>query len=195
MLGNGYGSRTAVICGLVLAVFFFGAGCERQVPVPTIETVRTQDGPDQETWEPELFLSEEGRPRLHLRAPYMAYFDRADSTHMVLSSLNDTTRVHAYIFDSQGDSSATVLADRILFYDRERRMVARGNVIVTAREGRRIESEHLEWSEFQKTIHTPGFARITMPDRDLQGYGLNADEELSNVRLSNVTGIVLIDDR
>ncbi len=179
---------------LVLPLVWLILGCERLVPVPTVESVEAQDGPDQETWTPRLFLSEEGRPRLHLQAPYMAYYDRGDSTYMVLSSLNDSSRVHAFIFDSLGDSSATVLADRILFYDRERRMVATGNVIVVAREGRRIESEQLEWSEFQRTIHTPGFARITMPDRNIQGYGLDADEELNNVSLSNVTGVVMIED-
>ena len=170
------------------------AGCERRVPTPTVEEIRTVDGPDQETWSPELFLSEEGRPRVHLRGAYMAYYDRPDSSYMVLSGLEPGDRVRVDIFDAVGDSAAVVLADQVTFYDRERRMIARGNVIAEAREQRRIESEQLRWSEFERSITTPGFARIYMPDRELEGYGLVADEDITNVRLSNVTGIVMIEE-
>ncbi|MBO6575234.1 MAG: LPS export ABC transporter periplasmic protein LptC [Rhodothermales bacterium] len=178
----------------LLAATLVGA-CERQVPAPTVESVvQTEDGPDQETWDPTLFLSEEGLPRVHLRASYMAYYDRGDSTYMVLSGLDDAARVRVDIFDAAGDSAAVVHADEVTFFDRERRMEARGNVIAIAREGRRIESEQLRWSEFERVITTPGFARIDMPDQQLEGYGLVADEDITNVRLRNVTGIVLIDE-
>jgi LPS export ABC transporter protein LptC len=179
---------------LLMFVLLALAGCQRRVPPPTVESVQVQDGPDQETWDPKLFLSDEGRPRLHLRAEHMAYYDRGDSTYMVLSGLTAGARVHADIFDADGDSAAVVLADRVVFYDRERRLEARGNVIVTAREGRRVESEQLEWSEFERKVTTDGFARITQPDRRLQGYGLVADEDITNVRISNLTGVVMIED-
>ena len=178
---------------LVLAIVLL-SGCTRQVPPPSIDLVQTQDGPDQETWNPKYFISEDGRPRVHIRASYMAYFDRADSTYMVLSGLDDGARVIVDIFDARGDSAAVLTADRVTFFDRERRMVARGNVVALAREGRRVESEQLEWSEFERSVSTPGFARIDMPDRQLEGYGLQADEDLTNVQLTNVTGTVLVDD-
>ena len=178
---------------IILAIALLD-GCTRSVPPPTVESVQVVDGPDQETWDPRLTLSEDGRPRLSLRAPYMAYYDRGDSTYMVLSGLDDSSRVYAEIFDADGITAAQVEADRIIFHDRERRMEARGNVIATAKEGRTVESEQLEWSEFQKTVSTNGFARITMPDRKLRGFGLMADEELLDVSLSNVTGVVLIEE-
>ena len=182
--------RIAAILLLVATL----SGCQRRVPAPTVEGVQVQDGPDQETWDPKLFLSDQGKPRLHLRAEHMAYFDRGDSTYMLLSGLTPGARVHADIFDSQGDSAAVVMADRVVFFDRERRLEARGNVIVTAREGRRVESEQLEWSEFERKVTTEGFARITQPDRRLQGYGLVADEDITNVSISNLTGVVMIED-
>ncbi|NNE69149.1 MAG: LPS export ABC transporter periplasmic protein LptC [Rhodothermales bacterium] len=180
--------------GLVLFLGLWIAGCSRQVPPPSVDVVQTQDGPDQESWNPTYFISENGLPRVHIRASYMAYFDRADSTYMVLSGLEDGARVLVDIFDAQGDSAAVLQADEVTFFDRERRMVARGNVVAQAREGRRVQSEQLEWSEFEKTVTTDGFARIDMPDRQLEGYGLQADEDLTNVRLTNVTGTVLIDE-
>jgi lipopolysaccharide export system protein LptC len=179
---------------LVWLPILFLVGCERQVPKPTVLSVQTEDGPDQESWDPIMLISEEGRPRLHLRASYMAYFDQGDSTYMVLSGLETGARVHVDIFDSAGDSAAVVLADRVIYFDRKRRLQARGNVIVTAREGRRVESEQLDWSEFERLVTTPGFARIHMPDRQMQGYGLRADEDLTNLSLNNVTGTVLIDE-
>jgi hypothetical protein len=171
-------------------------GCARRAEPVTVEEVLAGQGPAQETWEPALFISEEGEPRLHVRAPYMATYETPDSTYMLLTGLEDggPSRVEAVIFDTAGDTSAVVLADRLYYYDQNLTLEARGGVRVRTANGRRLESEHLLWSESDRQVRTPGFARIEMPDRILQGYGLVADEDLGNVRLADVTGTVILSD-
>ena len=69
----------------------------------------------------------------------MAQYETVDSTYMVLSALTETTsRVRVDIFDANGDSSATVFSNRITYFDKERRFVADGNVIVIAKDNRHI---------------------------------------------------------
>ena len=174
----------------VLIVILAGAACADREATVTVESVLREDLPDQESWDPALFISEDGMPRIHLRAAYMARYDTPDSTYMVLGGNPDSGRVRVDLFDSEGDTSAVVLADRILYFEREGRFDARGNVQATAEEGRRLSSEHLAWTEENRRISTPGFARIVTPGQTISGTGLTANEDLTDFRLARVSGII-----
>ena len=93
-----------------------------------------------------------------------------------------------------GDTSAVVHADHVTWNEDEDRLEARGNVIVDAVNGHRIESEHLRWNDMERMLRTPGFARITMDDEVWEGYGLTADEALENVELFDVTSTFEVAD-
>lgn len=133
--------------------------------------------------------SKESRPRFEIRADYRAVYERGDSSYTVLTVDSDTSGrfVTAYLFDARGDSSATLTAHRVVYYDQQERLEAEGNVVVVTTDGRRLESEHLVWLEAEREVRTPGFVRITMPDEWVQGYGLVADENLETYRLERVT--------
>lgn len=158
--------------------------------------LRTEEEPDQESWDVRLGLSEGGRPRSQILAPYMAKYEREDSSYALLRPYADNLegRVTAYLFDEQGDSSATLDANRMLYFDEDGRFEARGNVVVVTREGKRLESEHLVWHEADREVRTPGFVKITTPTERIQGYGLVSDENLDRYALSRVTGQVIVED-
>lgn len=112
-------------------------------------------------------------------------------------------RVVARIYEATaeaGDSAsgpgaaATIRADRIVYQDDERRFNAHGRVVVVTAEGKRLESEHLAWLEKERRITTPGFVKITTPVDQIQGYGLQADENLDTYNLRRVTGQVTVDE-
>ncbi len=182
-----------ILCCLIVGLL---GGCERQAAAPTMEAVRSEGAPDQESWDVRLAVSEDGLPRAHLEAPYLARYERRDSSFSLLQSPPDSLagRVTAQLFDEAGDSSATVRADRLFYYDRERRFEAQGNVVVVTPEGKRLESEHLAWREDERRVRTPGFVRITTPTERIQGYDLVADENLDNYRIARVTGEVTIEE-
>jgi len=171
------------------------AGCEMHESGVTVQTLRDDEAPTSESWSPEMHISENGLRRLHMVAGYMARYETPDSTYLVLTATNEESeRVHVYIFDVEGDSSATVISDRITYYERGRRFVAEGDVVVEAREDRWLFSEHMTWSETTSRVRTPGFATIRTPSETLSGYGLDADEDLNNFSLARVSGVVVIDN-
>ncbi|MCZ6704655.1 MAG: LPS export ABC transporter periplasmic protein LptC [Bacteroidetes bacterium] len=160
-------------------------GCgERESPV-SVASLRAEEDPDQESWNLELFISEEGLPRIHMRARYLARYERPDSTYMILSGTEDgVVRVYVDLFDAEGDSSAVVVSDRLIYYDREKRFVARGNVVVTTRDSSRLESEHLAWSEKDHKVRTAGFVRYLTPNQLVTGYEFEANEDLTEFKIS-----------
>jgi hypothetical protein len=82
----------------------------------------------------------------------------------------------------------------VVFFNQKGRYEAYGNVVVLTKEGRRLESEHLTWNQFDRTIRTRRFVRITTPSEDVRGNGLVADEDLETYQIGRFTAEVEVDD-
>lgn len=171
-------------------------GCERRASQSaSIEAVRAEGEPVQESWAMRYDVLEAGQPRVQMEAGYMARYEHEDSTYLYLQPVDTTDRqVLIHLYDDQGDSSATVTADRVRYYEDDDRFVARGDVLVVTKQGKRLLSEHLVWNEASREVTTPGYVHIISPDETIQGYGLVADEDLDTYTLSNVTGHVFRDE-
>jgi LPS export ABC transporter protein LptC len=112
----------------------------------------------------------------------MEQYQTDDSTYSVWRSMGDTTRVRMHLFDEEGDSSATVRADSLVFQEQKGVMDAYKDVVVTT-EDKRLESEHLTWQQADRKIRTRRFVRIRTPTEVVQGNGLVADENLETYQL------------
>ena len=181
--------RTFILSSLFLLL----AGCAERDRQPRQEN--NEQRPDQESWDVELAIEVDGRPRARLAAPYVARYEGTDSTFARFSPTEQRPdRIHVLVFDDAGELSATVEADRMDHYENRRMFVATGQVVVTNETGRRLEGERLIWHEADREIRSDGFVRITTPTERLQGYSLVADESLETYRLARITGQVEVED-
>lgn len=185
---------------VALCAFCLAAGCGRDPsPPPSMEDVRAEHAPTQESWDVRYYVTETpdaadaSRPRLHIEAAYMALFETPDSTYTVMHG-DSVRRVRAVMFDETGDTSAVVRATQLTLLDQESRFEARDNVIVETPDDRMLESEHLLWTEEDRQLRTSGFVRITTPTERVQGYGLTADESFDTYTLSRPTGRVVLEE-
>ncbi len=187
--------RLWLVVGLLLTVL--GAlGCERRgngARGPAADSL-APEGPDQITWEARFSMDEGGRRRAAITAQKMEQYKTEDSTYSIWRTLVDTNRVRSYVFDEQGDSSATIVADSVVFFSQEGRFEAYGNVVVTTQDGRRLNSEHLTWNQADRTIRTRRFVRITTPTERVQGNGLVADEDLETYQIGSFTAEVEVEN-
>jgi LPS export ABC transporter protein LptC len=178
-----------MLCGVMLAA------CEWQSTSQSVmRQTEVEQAPDRLTTGVDFIISEDGLPRVRIQAASMAEYEQEDSTYIVLSSDADSLgpQVLISVFDSLGNPSATIQADQVRYYRGTDQYEAQGQVVVTAPDDRRLESEHLALDEPSATIRTPGFVRITTPDEQIQGYELEADEDLSFYKLARVTGQVIV---
>jgi hypothetical protein len=186
-----------MIVPMLLALWMLGC---QDVSDVWVEEPEAGSRPVSESWNVSFFVSEsdlgaeDSRRRLHLEAAYMASFE-ADSSYTVLRSDDAQPKVHARIFDKvTGLESAMISADEIIYNDRDRRFVATGEVFVDAEGDRQLYSERLIWHERSRAVFAPGFVRIVTPRERLEGYNLDADENLDNYRLARVTGQAQIEE-
>lgn len=124
----------------------------------------------------------------------MEQYQTEDSTYSIWRSMADSARVHVYLFDEEGDSSATVTADSLVFQDQKGVLDAYRNVVVTTQDNKRLESEHLTWYQADRTIRTQRFVRIRTPSEVVQGNGLVADENLETYQLGRFSAEVDVEE-
>jgi LPS export ABC transporter protein LptC len=149
--------------------------------------------PSQSTWNARFSTRENGRRRATIRAEKMEQYQTSDSTYSVWRTLSDTARVWSYVFE-EGDSSATIIADSVAYFSDEGRFEAYGDVVVRTVDGRRLESEHLTWHQFDRKIRTRRFVEITTPTEIVRGNGLVADEDLETYQIGEFTAQVEVED-
>ena len=173
-----------------------GGGCEHRARTGeegALPDSLRRDGPSQVTVDAAFVLNEGGHRRAIIRADRMEQYKTDDSTYSVWRTLDDSARVRSFVFE-KGDSSATITADSVVFFNQEGRYEAYGNVVVVTTEGRRLESEHLTWNQSDRTIRTRRFVRITTPTEDVRGNGLVAEEDLETYQIGRFTAEVEVDD-
>lgn len=188
-----HGFITCVVGGALLLM----GGCEYRARTDG-DTVSPdsllKDGPSQVSLDAKFTMNRGGTRRAIIQADQMQQYTTDDSTYSVWRTLRDTSRVRSFVFDEQGDSSATIIADSVLYYTKEGRFEAYGNVVVETDDGKRLESEHLRWNQFDRTIRTRRFVRITTPTEDVRGNGLVADEDLETYQIGRFTAEVEVDE-
>jgi LPS export ABC transporter protein LptC len=187
----------SVLVASLLAALLFGGGCKHRTGASDQSSVESEEGPTPKhvSWDAQFTMSEGGHPRAAIAAPRMEQYRTSDSTYSVWRSMNDTTRVRLYLFDAEGDSSATLTADSLVFQDRKGLLDAYRNVVVVTESNKRLQTEHLVWRQADRKIRTRRFVRIWTPTEVVQGNGLVADEDLETYQLGRFEAEVEVEGK
>jgi len=175
-------------------------GCGRRTTSSTAAAGPDEAAPRQTSYDARFIMNQGERPRAAIAAGQMEQYSRGDSTFSLLVPAPDTMRgqtpprVTAWLFDAEGDSSATLTADSLIYHDARGRFEAFGDVVVTTQSEKRLQSEHLTWDEADRKIRTNRFVRIVTPSERVEGYGLVADEDLDTYQIGRFTAQVTIED-
>ena len=183
-------------CTLLLLLLV--AACEFERPAPEPDAATGEEGPVQESWNVHMFisrvprLSDESIRRVEMIAGHMGRYEQGDTTYQVLSGTagEDSARVLVHLYDLSGDTSATIAAERVYYYEEQQRIEAEGRVTVLTRQGSRLQTESLAWTEVDGKLRTDRFVRITSGLDEVQGQGLVAEEDLSSYELGRFTARV-----
>lgn len=186
---------TRWLIGVVLVGGLLG-GCTHRTQSGAPESTEEDRGPrpTHVSWQAKFVMSEGGRPRAIIEAPQMQQYQAPDSAYSVWRSPKDTSQVKLYLFGTQGDSTATLRADSLVFQDQKGLLDAYTNVVVVTESNKRLATEHLTWRQADRKIRTKRFVRIRTPTEVVQGNGLVADEDLDTYQIGRFSATVTVDD-
>jgi LPS export ABC transporter protein LptC len=128
-------------------------------------------------------LIEDGQRIVAVHAPFAATYNREGRSE---TDLRDS--VYVAVFDTTGSIETEVTSRSARYLGHQSEFHFKEDVIVRTRERRSLYTDYLEWSQSNRTIHTPDFVIIVTETDSITGYGLNGTDDLVSYRLTEVTG-------
>ncbi|MFH1278678.1 MAG: LPS export ABC transporter periplasmic protein LptC [Candidatus Eisenbacteria bacterium] len=168
------GTRRRLIVSLAAALFVLPLACKPS----GVERDSPGEGGDLPVQETKV------RKWVEYRGGKMVWEFRGD----VVRYFQDPERVEAdgvvIDFYDDGEEYASTLTAASGSIDRGTSdMTARGNVVVDARNGTRLESEMIRWDDEKEIITTDEFVTIIRGKRRITGWGLRADPALEDTEI------------
>lgn len=120
----------------------------------------------------------------------------ADTAYLYEGSQEwDLIGVTVYFFDATGQQTSTVTSDEGTYDQRTKDMEARGNVVGTTPDGRRLTTSIMKYVNATDQLEGPEPFVFTAPDENMRGASFIADPDFTRVRITNVRGTPGIRDR
>jgi LPS export ABC transporter protein LptC len=167
-----------ILAILILSALIFGCAEKNEIKAPGMvadSVAVTKARPDQQLRNARIYLYNQAVRTTDIQADYIEKYERQDS------SLAWVLRVG--FFDSTGKEISNLVSDSGLVRERTGLMIANGHVVVVTEDSSRLETEQLVWNAREDKIKTDKFVRIVQHGDTLTGYGLEADQRLTRIKI------------
>lgn len=166
-----------VIAGLIFVLALESmAGCEREKSAQHYQ-VRTGPMPDQVLADFEITETSTGQKEWKMKADTAYFFESTkiiETRHMVIT-----------FFDEKGEVKSVLHAKRGRINRSNDDMEAMGDVVMTSRDGTRLETQSLLWSSSMRQIMTEDSVKIVRQGDELSGWGFSGDPDLGTFTIKS----------
>ena len=164
-----------------LALLLASSGCEERIKPSVLSEMKDRELPSHESWNSTITFSDSGKIKAVLRVGHLEKYEERQTT-----ILDGGLQVD--FFDADGHHTSVLTAVGGTVDDRTHDLVAVGNVVVVSDSGTTLRTELLHWKNSTRRVHSDEFVKITSPREEIQGHGLDSDEDLKNYKIFRVTG-------
>jgi LPS export ABC transporter protein LptC len=156
----------------LITLLAIGCGSERVKPI--VDTsINIKELPAQESWKSKILFTDSGKTKAILWSGHIRVYVTSMET-----LLDDSVKVDFYNPLEVKTTTMTSMRGRI--DDKSKNLYAIENVIAINDSGVTLKSEELIWRNSDQKIVTDKFVTITTPTENIQGYGLESDQQLKN---------------
>lgn len=178
----------AILPAAIATTIAVSAACTEKTAPPVVRKSALADSADQVMYGAHFNLTDKGLARAEMLSDTAFFFD--DNTRIELRKVETT------FFTASGARDAYLTSDRGTYNNRTGLMVARGNVVVTTEEGRKLTTPELRYDQAMNEIASDSAFVLTEPGRRLEGIGFRSDPNMQNVQIlktkSGNTGAVTL---
>lgn len=166
-------------CGIAAVV----TGCKEGDPVG-MGDVDASHTPTMLTRDVETLISDSGIMRYRIVTPIWYVYDEVDEPYWRFPEGLNLDK-----YDNFFRREANVRADSALYLKNKQLWRLDGNVSITNVMGEKFLTNQLFWDQRMKKIYSDSFIHIERPDKVLEGYGFDSNEQLTRYTVRNVSGI------
>ena len=181
VFSNSFLKSAAMVC----SCFFFLA-CENDQK--TLDEIMGSKKMTEEAKDIETYLSQGSMLKAKLWAPYML---RASSD---TTFVEFTKSLHVNFFDSTGKVDSHLDSKYGKYYESLNKVYLRDSVLVYNMQGDSLRSPDLWWDQNTQMFYTDKNVWIKRQGTVLLGKGMDSKQDLSDIHIKQVTGLVDVPD-
>ncbi len=144
--------------------------------------------------EPELsfknintLYTEDTRSVLRMKAPVQYRYQNGNERY--------PKGINIEMYTEKGELRSTLVADSAIYTDSTNLYTVMGNVVVEGlHDGKKLETELLNWNKITEEIFTDDSVTITEGRQILTGKGLKANQDFSDYTILEPTGVAYVED-
>jgi LPS export ABC transporter protein LptC len=161
---------------LLFAVALLCACKEEKGPPIAANKQTIADSADQVLYGQRMTITDRGLNRAEIHSDTAYFFDENTRTEMRV--------VDGVFFNSQGLRNAVLTSRTGLFNQRLNSLEARGDVVITTIDGRRLETPFVRYDQRLNLVSSDTTFKLTDPDgRVLRGIGFTTDPDLNDLKV------------
>ncbi len=135
-----------------------------------------------------IIYSDSAKVQVEITAPILDHYSTENPYIEMPKGLN------AIFYTERMEVKSKLTADYGVRYEREQKMEARKNVIVTNEKGDKLNTEHLIWDEKKQKLLSNEDVKITTKDEIIFGKGFEANEDFTKYKIFNLKGTISINN-
>lgn len=159
------------------------SGCKDEKPLDTSD-INAAAMPTMMTRDVQTLISDSGITRYRIKTPVWYIYEDVDTPYWSFPKGVDLDK-----FDDFFRSQATVHADSATYFKNAQLWRLDGNVSITNVMKEKFLTQQLYWDQRQHKLYSDSFIHIERPDKVLEGYGFDANEQLTGYEIRRVSGI------
>lgn len=161
---------------LLLAIALLCACKEEKGPPIAANKQTIADSADQVLFGQRMLITDRGLNRAEIHSDTAYFFDENTRTEMRI--------VDGKFFNSQGLLDAVLTSRTGLYNQRLNSLEARGDVVITTIDGRRLETPFVRYDQRVNLVSSDSIFTLTDPDgRKLRGIGFTTDPDLNDLKV------------
>lgn len=139
----------------------------------------------------ESYMSQQGKVKAKLTAPYMLRYQKVDSPYMEFPRT-----MHVDFYNDSTVIESTVDSKYAKYVEYDHKVLLRDSVLVlNLKSGDTLKTQELWWDQDKQEFYTSKPAHILQPDKIIFAkYGLKAAQDLKSYTLYGSTGPMLVPD-
>lgn len=135
------------------------------------------------------YISDSGLIRYKITTPEWLVYNEVDTPFWAFEK-----GLYLEKFDTLFHIDASIKADTAYYTEPRKLWELRGNVHIQSQNGDKFDTQLMFWDQKNERIYSDRFIRIEQPDKVLTGYGFESNQQMTEYRIFNNTGIFTVED-
>ncbi|WP_430810299.1 MULTISPECIES: LPS export ABC transporter periplasmic protein LptC [unclassified Carboxylicivirga] len=174
---------------ILLAVCFLLSSCQSNKPEEIAAITNWEEIPSLVVEELETILTDSGKVKIRFITPSMLTYDRKKEPYRDFPQ-----GLHCIMYQSNGEVDAQIKCRKAIFFEKKQLWELTIDVEAMNQKGEVLNTEQLFWDMKSEKIYSEKFVTITQDNSIYTGTGFEADQNMDNWRIKNLSGDIEFDE-